>query len=560
MAQAYTPPTDYKSGLEQVLTEAGNIYQQKKAAGYPTYTGPQIAGFAPEELAAMQGISSLVGAGQSYFTPATALTMGTARQFTPTEAATYMSPYQQAVVDVEKREAARAFAPQMQNIGAQAAQAGSFGGSRQAILESEAMRNQNQLLADIQTRGSQRAFDTAQRAFESQLQRERQAASGLASLGQVAPRQALAELTALSGIGEAQRGMTQAGLDIAKQQFERQQQYPYDLLGQYQSTLYGYPYQAFQQFQPVAKPSSAQNLAGILGAVGKIGGSFGLFKEGGHVAFRSQGGLSGMAQKLAEGSTIGSDDLSDFQNKSATDFLKDYLMAQKKAVEAARETSQSREAQYQEQLDELMKQTSPVNYVSDLLIGYAAADPEAGMGAQLGAAAQYATEEKEKVKSKINKIKDLVAEGKLSAIEAEAEFAKLGLEGYETLRDIQTVDIDFGAFGNAEKIAESFLSKGAVNTTEGRQKVSNALLNARNILRKEVEANPAKYKDDSAAQETRYYEIIKELIQGKSSSTAPAGVSSTVQSDTENSSEQRVPLDELIDSAELTDSDFGSGA
>ena len=24
MAQAYTPPTDYKSGLEQVLTEAGN--------------------------------------------------------------------------------------------------------------------------------------------------------------------------------------------------------------------------------------------------------------------------------------------------------------------------------------------------------------------------------------------------------------------------------------------------------------------------------------------------------------------------------------------------------
>ena len=127
MAQMYTPPTDYKSGLEEVLSEAGKIYQQQKAAGYQTYQGPQIAGFAPEEQAAMRGIAGLVGTGQQYFNPATALQMGAARQFTPTEAATYMSPYQQAVVDVEKREASRYFPQQMQQIGAQAAGAGGYG-------------------------------------------------------------------------------------------------------------------------------------------------------------------------------------------------------------------------------------------------------------------------------------------------------------------------------------------------------------------------------------------------------------------------------------------------
>jgi len=37
-----------------------------------------------------------------------------------------------------------------------------------------------------------------------------------------------------------------------------------------------------------------------------------------------------------------------------------------------------------------MKQTSPTEYVSDLLIGYAMADPEAGTGAQVAAAAEYA--------------------------------------------------------------------------------------------------------------------------------------------------------------------------
>ncbi len=442
MAEEFQTPTDYKSGLEQVLKEASNIYQQKKTAGYPTYTGQQIAGFAPEELAAMQGISSLVGAGQSYFTPAAQMIQGTARQFTPTEAATYMSPYQQAVVDVEKREAARAFAPQMQNIGAQAARAGSFGGSRQAILESEAMRNQNQLLADIQTRGSQKAFDTAQRAFESQLQRERQAASGLTSLGQVAPRQALAELTALSGIGEAQRGMTQAGLDIAKQQFERQQQYPYDLLGQYQSTLYGYPYQAFQQFQPVAKPSSAQNLAGILGAVGKIGGSFGLFKEGGHVAFRSQGGLSGMVQKLSNGSSVGTTTNETPRKKTYREQLMDAALDLQTDLDTYKtETKAAQEEKdklAKEQREKLMKQTSPTEYVSDLLIGYAMADPEAGTGAQVAAAAEYAGSIKDAAEQQIRQIQQDLADGKISMAEANIKIRQAQISSLADITEIMT--------------------------------------------------------------------------------------------------------------------------
>ena len=442
MAEEFKTPTDYKSGLEQVLKEASNIYQQKKAAGYPTYTGQQIAGFAPEELAAMQGISSLVGAGQSYFTPAAQMLQGTARQFTPTEAATYMSPYQQAVVDVEKREAARAFPQQMQNIASQAAGAGSFGGSRQAILEAEAMRNQNQLLADIQTRGSARAFDTAQRAFESQLQRERQAASGLTSLGQVAPRQALAELTALSGIGEAQRGMTQAGLDIAKQQFERQQQYPYDLLGQYQSTLYGYPYQAFQQFQPVRKPSSAQNLAGILGAVGKIGGSFGLFKEGGHVAFRSQGGLSGMVQKLAAGSSVGTTTSETPRKKTYREQLMDAALALQTDLDTYKtETKAAQEEKAKlakEQREKLMKQTSPTEYVSDLLIGYAMADPEAGTGAQVAAAAEYAGGIKDAAEEQIRQIQQDLADGKISMAEANIKIRQAQISGLADIAEILT--------------------------------------------------------------------------------------------------------------------------
>ena len=447
MVAQYTPPEDYKSGLKEILGEAGKIYQQQKAAGYQTYQGPQIAGFAPEEQAAMRGIAGLVGTGQQYFNPATALQMGAARQFTPTEAATYMSPYQQAVVDVEKREASRYFPQQMQQIGAQAVGAGGYGGSRQAILEAETLRNQAQQLGDIQTRGSQRAFEDARKAFEQQIGRERGTASALMQLGQTVPQQAMTELSALAGVGEAQRGMTQAGLDIARQEYERQLNFPYEALGQYQSTVYQMPLQGFSRYQPVAKPSSAQNLAGILGAVGKIAGpsGFGLFKEGGHVAFRSQGGLSGLTQKLAAGSGLGSkrgyfSNMQEGQVVEQEEDTTEQTISPKAALLESLLKMQTGLSDYQKQLQEtteeqqrlatekkarLEKQAGPAEYISDLLLGYASADPEKGTAGQIAEAAMYADEQKQAIQSELEQIEADLASGKLTQAEAAIKLQQL---------------------------------------------------------------------------------------------------------------------------------------
>ena len=102
--------------------------------------------------------------------------------------------------------------------------------------------------------------------------------------------------------------MTQQGLDLAYQNFLQKQQYPYDVLGQYQSTLYGYPYQAYQTTSGFSKPSSFQNLMGVIGAGKSLFPSFG-FKDGGHIAFRSSGGLSGLTASYEDGTgdtTVGS--------------------------------------------------------------------------------------------------------------------------------------------------------------------------------------------------------------------------------------------------------------
>jgi hypothetical protein len=83
----------------------------------------------------------------------------------------YMSPYQQGVTDIEKREAARQSAIAAQGERAKFAQAGAFGGARQAIVEAERGRNLAQQMGDIESRGLQGAYDRAlaQRAQEAQL-------------------------------------------------------------------------------------------------------------------------------------------------------------------------------------------------------------------------------------------------------------------------------------------------------------------------------------------------------------------------------------------------------
>jgi hypothetical protein len=77
----------------------------------------------------------------------------------------YMSPYQQAVTDIEKREAIRASQMQTPEMGAAAARAGARGGTREALIEAERQRNLSQQLGDIQARGSQAGFQQAREAF-----------------------------------------------------------------------------------------------------------------------------------------------------------------------------------------------------------------------------------------------------------------------------------------------------------------------------------------------------------------------------------------------------------
>ncbi len=80
----------------------------------------------------------------------------------------YMSPYMQNVVDIQKREANRDYAKQLQELNKQATAAGAYGGSRQAIERSEAARNQAMRLGDIEAQGLEKAYQSGMGQFSAE--------------------------------------------------------------------------------------------------------------------------------------------------------------------------------------------------------------------------------------------------------------------------------------------------------------------------------------------------------------------------------------------------------
>jgi hypothetical protein len=296
------PYVERMLGKSEALTDIN-------ANPYQTYGGQRIQAFTPMQeqafqnygdqqmagqigvgtgMAGMAGLGSL-GAGSEYMRMAT----------DPRAMQSFMSPYMQNVVDLQKQEATRDFEKGLTGINAQATRQGAFGGSRSAIERAEARRNLGTQLANIQATGSQNAFDAAQRAqqFGSTLGLQGygqglQAASTLGQLGQTQFGQQMGISDALAKAGAVQQAQGQQGLDLAYQDFVQQKQYPYQQLAFQSDMLRGLPLSQAAQQQYTAPPSMMSQLGGLgttaLGIYGMSGG----FKaaEGGSVPAYKDGG------------------------------------------------------------------------------------------------------------------------------------------------------------------------------------------------------------------------------------------------------------------------------
>jgi hypothetical protein len=262
-----------------IYSQARNIAQQP----FIPYTGPQVAGFAPDELRAFEAQRQQFGRAQAFDpfaqrqqlmqapTPQIAQVGGQAAQIStvpqPVSAqigpvgqpgfaqigqvggpgvaqierirgpqaaqigaprqlqvpsllqadiGAYRSPFEQQVVDVALGDIQRQQDIAQQRAQEQAIRAGAFGGSRSAILEAEAARPFAEQAARTAAQLRQAGFEQAQRAAESDIQRQLAAQQfGIGLEADIARQQAqLQQQAGLAGFeAERQRALQQAQLE-----------------------------------------------------------------------------------------------------------------------------------------------------------------------------------------------------------------------------------------------------------------------------------------------------------------------------------------------------------
>ena len=275
-----------------------DISQEQQAArgDMAAYGGPQQ--FAPATgLATAAGVSALTGSqyGPGQFAPGQ-VTSGLQSFTAPGTTEQFMSPYMQAVTDVQKKTAIREaqLAQQQANLGA--ARQGTYGGARQALAQAERERGLLDRLSQIQGTGSQAAFDAAQRAFEAeqarglqagmqtqqqQLEAQRlgeqsrqfgstlgmqgaqtaiQAGQTLGQLGGAEQATTLDRLKSQEEFGRLGQERQQQALDIAYQDFLNQQRFPYQQIDYMSGVLRGLPGSSQTLYQ--AQPSTVSQVAG----------------------------------------------------------------------------------------------------------------------------------------------------------------------------------------------------------------------------------------------------------------------------------------------------------
>ena len=295
---------------QQYISQLGQDYGQQLAGltSIPLDTSqfaPQVAGQDPLQTQAATLAGSGVGAYQPYLTEAAALgtqagtTMGgvspyisAAGALTGTGAGTgagsiasYMSPYQQQVIDTSLAEFDRQAAARQQGISDQAVALGGFGGGREGVQLAEYQTQSDRNRALLQAGMLQQGYGVGQQARQQDLMNQLTlggAQAGLAQgqmglggyqqgLAQLAPQLAGGDIGTLSQVGGIQQQQAQNVLNAQQQTAQMGAMEPYQRMqayGQGIGTLA--PIQGQMATQQTQDPTALQTALGWTSVLGGI--------------------------------------------------------------------------------------------------------------------------------------------------------------------------------------------------------------------------------------------------------------------------------------------------
>lgn len=216
-----------------------------------------------------------IGAFQPYITQAGAYSG-------PQGYSSFMSPYQQDVIDATLAEYDTQAAQGLAGIGQQAAMSGNLGGGREGVMRAQYQNKSDMNRALLQSgllqQGFTQANQLANQAFGQQMQLG-QNQQGLASQVPGLYRQ---DISTLGSAGAIQQAQEQAQLDATREQNRLRAYEPYERLGFQQTGVASIASGAPGQYQSMVTPNPTplQNALGIAGVAGGLMTGYGDYLRG----------------------------------------------------------------------------------------------------------------------------------------------------------------------------------------------------------------------------------------------------------------------------------------
>jgi hypothetical protein len=220
---------------------------------------PQVAGQDAMQQQAYNLTSSGIGSYEPYMTQANAYSGPQGYQ-------SFMSPYQQDVIDASLSEFDKQSAKGMAGIGQQAAMTGNLGGGREGVQRAEYQGTSDMNRALLQAGMLQQGFGQAQNQANTAFGQQ-------TNLGQQIQQQQGQDVNQLGLLGGLQQAQAQAQLGATQEQNRMRAMEPYERMGQYGSGVMGLISGMGNQYQSSTMPNPTP-LQTALGTASVLGGIF----------------------------------------------------------------------------------------------------------------------------------------------------------------------------------------------------------------------------------------------------------------------------------------------
>jgi hypothetical protein len=252
-----TTTTDVPKWLQDYTVDL--FSQQRAVSGTPfqPYALPRIADVTAPTTAAQNLITSSTGAYQPTLQNAISGTQGLSGATSVGNINAYMNPYTQNVTDQIAKLGARNLSENLlPQVSDQFIRAGQFGSSGMGTFGNRALRDTQEAILANQTNALNTGYTQALGASQADLSRQQGALAQTADLAKMQQGLKTADAAALESVGATQQAQQQKGLDVAYQDFLRQQGYPQEQINNMSATLRGLPATATPTTKSAAETST----------------------------------------------------------------------------------------------------------------------------------------------------------------------------------------------------------------------------------------------------------------------------------------------------------------